>query len=119
MNEDIIEYLIENSTFIKNNLLNKVDNKLNVMMTVFIILNEEDLSKKRKICYLLEKYVDENIDVDTNNNEEDFLNVISTIIMFIRRVYSDDGEISKIIEHISSYQNYLVLSVKKYQLHIS
>ena len=48
MENDEIQYIIKNSTFIKNNLLNKVDDNLNLLMIIFVILNEEDKNKKKK-----------------------------------------------------------------------
>ena len=49
MENDEIQYIIKNSTFIKNNLLNKVDDNLNLLMIIFVILNEEDKNNENGI----------------------------------------------------------------------
>lgn len=56
MENDEIQYIIKNSTFIKNNLLNKVDDNLNLLMIIFVILNEEDKKKKEKFTFIRKLY---------------------------------------------------------------
>ena len=119
MEDDIIKYLIENSTFIKNNLMSKVDSGLSLMMIVFIILNEDDLAKKKKNCILLEKYVDNNASEEKTNNTQDFLNIISTINIFIGRVYGNDSQIIQVIDKLNSYRKYLINNEKIMNLRIS
>ena len=93
----------------------------NVMSGIgtFIVLNEEDLVKKQRNWSLLREYIVDNADEEKTNNEEDFLNVISTICMFIGRVYNNNLEILHIIEKINSYKNYLIKNEKRMQLRIS
>lgn len=123
MENDEIQYIIKNSTFIKNNLLNKVDDNLNLLMIIFVILNEEDKNKKKKNLLLLENYINENTKINIENNDKDFLTIISTIIstinLFIRKAYNDDSKAKKMFEHINEYLMYLNLNEKKYSLHIS
>ena len=119
MENDEIQYIIKNSTFIKNNLLNKVDDNLNLLMIIFIILNEEDKNKKKKNLLLLENYINENTKINIENNDKDFLNIISTINLFIRKAYNDDSKAEKMTEQINQYLIYLNSKEKKYSLRIS
>lgn len=119
MENDEIQYIIKNSTFIKNNLLNKVDDNLNLLMIIFVILNEEDKNNKKKNLLLLENYINENTKINIENNDKDFLTIISTINLFIRKAYNDDSKAKKMIEHINEYLMYLNLNEKKYSLRIS
>ena len=115
MENDEIQYIIKNSTFIKNNLLNKVDDNLNLLMIIFVILNEEDKNKKKKNLLLLENYINENTKINIENNDKDFLTIISTINLFIRKAYNDDSKAKKMFEHINEYLMYLNLNEKKIQ----
>lgn len=119
MENNEIEYIIKNSTFIKNNLLNKIDNNLNLLMIIFLILNEEEETKKKKNLLLLENYINENAKANIENNDKDFLNIISTINLFIRKAYNDDSKAKKMIEHINKYLICLNSNEKKYVLRIS
>lgn len=86
-NSDITKYIIDNSTLIKNNLMNKISDDMNLMLLIFDILNENNEEKNYNI---LKKYIDENKNKFYNNDSKDFISIISIINMFVNKTNNYD-----------------------------
>ena len=109
----IFSYSFNNNIY--NNLVKEnntlTPDQINEMFSIY--------SKTDEYKNSLTNYINENTKINIENNDKDFLTIISTINLFIRKAYNDDSKAKKMFEHINEYLMYLNLNEKKYSLRIS